>query len=218
MKKIKLILATLFLFSSVFVYAQKKKSFEGVIVFDISVDADEMDPMTKAMLAGMELKTYLKNEKSRSESSMAMQKSITLSDSKAKTVVTLLEIMGQKFMIKTSPEDLTKLDKQSQSIKYFDETKIIAGYTCKKAEIQISEDSSPLIVYYTNDIAYPKYSSPFKVLEGFPLEFEGDMGGLKTKTTAKSVKEEKVEDSKFIVPEGYPETTMKELQQMFGGE
>ncbi|MDQ3192701.1 MAG: DUF4412 domain-containing protein [Bacteroidota bacterium] len=219
MKNIKLTLITILTLSTLFVQAQKKAPFEGVITFEITIDSDDLDPVSKAMLADMELKTYLKKEKSRSESDVAMQKSITISDSKAKTIVTLIDIMGQKFMMKTSSTDMAKKEERSENIQVtlLDETKVIAGYTCKKAEIRTPDNPNPITVYYTNDISFPKYASPFRGIDGFPLEYEGDMGGMKTKTTAKSVSIEKVSDAKFVIPEGYQETTMEELQKMFSG-
>ena len=220
MIRINILLIVFIIVSITHVPGQKIKHFEGVIIYEIKIEGDELDPMAKAMFSNMEQTMYLKKEKSRSESDFGISKSITISDSKTKSVVTLSEIMGQKFMIKLTPEDLAKQDKMVEDIKinYLDETKVIAGYTCKKAHVITSDSPDPIIVFYTPDIPATPYGTPFKGIAGLPLEYDGNMGGIKMKTTVKTIKTEKVPNTKFDIPEGYEETTVEELQKMFGGE
>ena len=219
MLRINILLIVFTVVSITLVRGQKAKPFEGVIIYEIKIEGDDLDPMAKSMFSNMEQTMCLKKEKSRSESDFGFSKSITISDSKTGSVVTLSEIMGQKFMIKLTPEDLAKQDKMGEEIKinYLDETKVIAGYTCKKALVISPDSPDPMIVFYTTDIPATPYVTPFKGIAGLPLEYDGNMGGIKMKTTVKSIKSEKVPNTQFDIPEGYQETTVEELQNMFEG-
>jgi GLPGLI family protein len=202
------------------VTAQKgTKSFEGIITYSVNIDSDELDPMTKAMLGNIEQVVYLKGDKSRTETDMGISKSTTIVDNKTNTVASLTEVMGQKYLIRLKPEDIKKQDDKEKSVivKHLDETKKIQGYTCKKAEITIPESDTPVTVYYTTEIPLPKYGSPVSGIDGLPLEYDANLGGLRLKFVTTSIKTEKVADSKFSIPEGYKETTIEDLQKMFGG-
>jgi GLPGLI family protein len=196
-----------------------QKTFEGVITFSLNIESDDLDPMAKAMFSNMEQIMYIKGSKSRTETDMGMSKTTTISDDKTQTVVSLSEVMGQKFLIRIKPEDLKKQEEKSKEavVKLLPETKKIQGYNCKKAEITMPESPEPVIVYYTTEIPLPKYGSPIQGIEGMPLEYDANMGGFKLTYIAKSIKAEKVPDSKFLIPEGYKETTLEELQKMFMG-
>jgi GLPGLI family protein len=206
-------------FASVQSFAQKGKSFEGVITYKVDVDAVELDPMSKSMIENMQILVYIKGDKSRMEQDMGMMKTTVISDGKAKTAVSLLDIMGQKLMVKTSAEEVAKEETKAgeTSYKYTNETKEIAGYKCKKAEATSPESEEPLTIYYTEEIPVNQGSSQFKGLKGFPLQYEVNQGGMKMVVTAHSVKTEKVPDSKFAIPADYKEVSKEELQQMFGG-
>ncbi len=205
-------------------YAQDNK-FEGTIVYSITLEGMEnMPPEAAGMMKNMELVYSLKNEHFRMDTKTMMSNTIVISDSKKQTAFTLMDMMGSKFMIKVKPEDIKKeTDAPAPKIVLLDETKEIAGYTCKKASITMNMGTGTgtglgtgeitTIVYYTDKIANSKaYGTRFRSLPGFPLEYSIDMNGMKMKMTTTSVTKEKIEDSKFDLPSGYKETTTEELQ------
>ncbi|MDQ3048618.1 MAG: hypothetical protein M3R27_13800 [Bacteroidota bacterium] len=202
-----------------------QKSFEGSITYSINFDGSGLPPEAMDMLKGAETTTYIKNEKRRVDMNMPMQSTSTYMNAKEKNIVTTMDIMGQKYLIRTSEADIKK-DQESQPetiIKYTDETKEIAGYKCKKAEITVkSKDGKEEIVtvFYTEKIPASELKSAFKGLKGFPLEYSMSQSGIKMKFFAKTVSKEKVADTKFEIPkEGYRETTLEELQkEMSGGQ
>lgn len=217
--QIKLFLALLFITSSLNVAnAQKAKPFEGVITFSMIFDDAALDPASKSLLANAEMIIYIKNEKSRMDMDLGMMKNSTISDSKKKTAVALMDIMGQKMAMKVGEEEIEKKEEKEPKITYLDETKEIAGYKCKKAIITTGESGESITVYYTEEIPVTQYNTQIKGIKGYPLEYETNQSGLKVLISAKSVKKEDVSDSKFLVPDDYKEVTKEELQQMFGGQ
>ena len=193
--------------------------FEGKISYEITVDAGNMPPEALAMFEGSQLNIYIKGTKSRSDVSMGFQNTSTISDMKTNTSVTLMDIMGNKYKIKSDP---TKDEKSADvSVKYLDATKEIAGYKCKRAEITFKDKSGNEQVtgiYYTEEIANytgnDSRNSMFKNIKGMPLEYEMRAErGMKMKMTAKAISKEKVPDSKFDIPTDYKETTAEDLQK-----
>jgi GLPGLI family protein len=198
--------------------AQKPKNFEGVITYAIELDSDDLDPMTKSFLEGMSTEVFIKGEKTKIIQDQGMAKTIIISEGK-KAPVILMDMMGQKLRMKNDP-DFTKKEEEAAKntqIKETNETKTIAGYTCKKAEVT-NMNGETAVVYYTPEL--PASNSPgaqFKGLKGMALEYELNQMGMKMIVKAKSVKSEKVADSKFAIPDGYTEVSVEDLQKMFGG-
>lgn len=221
MKKI-LFAATLAVLTILNVSAQKKGSFEGTITYTISFEGSGLPPEALTMLNGSELITYIKGEKRRADMNMAIQSTSAFTDTKTKSVITLMDIMGQKFLIKMTEADIKKEEDKAPAItiKYLDETKVIAGYKCKKAEVTMKSKEGKedvLNVFYTDEIPTSDIKAPYKGLKGFPMEYSMSTNGIKMNFTTKAVSKDPVPDSKFDIPkEGYKEVTMDELQKMAG--
>jgi GLPGLI family protein len=203
-------------------FAQKGKAFEGKIVYEINFPGMELDAASAAMLP-KEMTMYIKNGKVRNEMSMGMgMTTSTISDSKTKSAITLMDIMGSKYAIKTTEAELKKdQPKEDPTVKITEETKKIAGYDCKKAIVTMGDkEKSTINIYFTPEIGSKdmNWSKPeFKGIDGFPMEFEMKQNGMNMHMIAKSVSTETITESKFVVPADYKETTQEELQKMFGG-
>ena len=219
MKKI-ILLTTIAIFS-ICNFSFIGTDFEGKIVYTVDVDNPNMPPEAKAMMAGSELNIYIKGTKTRSDMNMGFQNTTTIADSKTKTSVMLMEVMGNKYKIITDPNKKETDKAPDVSVKYLDETKEIAGYKCKKAEITFKDksgNSRVTNIYYseeiTNHLGNDNRSAQFKDLKGMPLEYEivADRG-MTMKMMAKSVSKESVADSKFDIPSGYKETTIEDMQK-----
>src|ERR1035437_3641084 len=205
-----------------FSFTNYTSDFEGKIVYSISVEGANLPPEAKSMFEGSEMTTYIKEAKSRTDMNMGFQNTTTITDGKTKTSVVLMEIMGNKYKIKN--DESTKKDsdlKPDATVKYLDDTKEIAGYKCKKAEVAYNDKSGAAqstTIYYTEDISnhmgYDSKNSPFKDIKGMPLEFEVNaQNGMKMKMMAKSVSKESVPASKFDIPNDYKETTIEDMQK-----
>jgi GLPGLI family protein len=203
--------------------AQKSAAFEGKIVYDINFDGSGLPPEALQMMKGAEVITYMTKDQRRVDINMPIQSTSAIMDEKSKSITTLMDIMGQKYMIKQSAEEWKKEEEKmpETSIKYTTETKTIAGYLCKKAEVTtISKEGKEetMNVYYTEEIPAATLKQAYKGLKGFPLEYSMKQGGVSMKFIAKSISKETVPASMFELPkEGYKETTMEEFQKEMAG-
>jgi GLPGLI family protein len=154
--------------------------------------------------------------------SMSMGKTVTISDGDAKTSITLLDMMGQKIAIQSTPEDIqSEMDKGPKTnVNITGETKDILGYTCKKAVITFEGEETEIIVYFTEELGTKElnFDNPqFKDINGVMLEFEMPNEQFSMKFNAVSVEKKNIEDTEFAIPEGYQIKTKEEMQGMFGG-
>ncbi|MCW3085686.1 MAG: hypothetical protein JWP12_3052 [Bacteroidetes bacterium] len=218
MRKI-LVVATLALLSITNLSAQKNTPFEGIVTYSISFEGSGLPQEALSMLNGAELVSYIKGDKRRTDMNMAIQSTTSIIDEKNQEVVTLMDIMGQKYLIRTKSDELKKEqeDGPELSIKYVDGTKDIAGYKCKKAEITVKGKDGKeemVTIYYTEEIPTSDIKSVYKGLKGYPMEYQITQGGIKMTFTAKSVSKDPVPDNKFELPkDGYKEMTMEEFQK-----
>jgi hypothetical protein len=228
MKKIKnLILAAIIglitLSPTLLLFGQK--DFSGVIVYNITFPDSEFDAQTRAMLPRTATLT-IKGLKSRTEMSMGMGgNTVSIFDGETMEGVTLMDMMGQKFAIASTEEDM---DKEMEKMPDFvveltGETKEVAGYLCKKAVIRSEggeEDDVMHEAYFTNELGWAmmnRNNPIFKDVEGVMLEYSIDQDGMKMIFSAVSVEKKKISDKEFEVPEGYKHLTPEDLQNMFGG-
>jgi GLPGLI family protein len=214
------------LVSASYTLAPVNPGFEGEIIYKINVDGGN-DQMAQ-MMQNYSIKTYIKGDKSRTESNMGMMNSITITDNKnPKQPVVLINMMGSKYQIKIDPADLKNEEANQPVIKYLGGSKTIAGYACKEAQITMNDaktgNKTTSEVYYTGDLPYntDSYESHFKGLKGFPLSYSMSQNGMNFTVQAESVKKESVPDSLFATPSGYKLVTkdemQKDLMQKMGG-
>ncbi|MCC7303454.1 MAG: DUF4412 domain-containing protein [Bacteroidia bacterium] len=199
---------------------------EGCITY--AMEMPNLPPEAQAMVAGMETKTWFKGDLSRTEVTSPFSSQIVIANKKTGETVTLIDMMGQKYMIKEKDEDKEK-DKNVKTdvkVKQLNDKKVIAGYNCQNAEVTMKvkgddgkEKEVVAIVWYTKEIKFAAngYEGTFKGLGGVPMEYEMDRDGQKIKFTCKSYSQDAVADSRFDIPEGYTLTTREELMKMMGG-
>ncbi len=200
------------------------KDFSGVINYKISYPGMEVDASMAAMMPKMATLT-IKEEMSKFEINMGqMGSQVQIIDGTAKTITTVMNMMGQKFYYVETQEDVNSEleDDEKVSVDIKDETKVIAGYECTKAVVTVKQGGEDMLftIYYTEEIgsASMNIDNPyFSEVPGAMLEFEINTGGGTMKMEAISVDKKKIADSEFAVPEGYQEKTSEEVQQMFGG-
>jgi GLPGLI family protein len=186
-------------------------SFEGVVTYSLTVD----DPQAQSMMQGSSVKVFIKGDQTKTYSDMGMSKTTVFTNKKTPDdPIILVEVMGNKYQLK---KDNTKKDDAAPAVKYTDETKTIAGYTCKKAEFTIvgkDGQSYTSNVYYTEDLpVYTGGYGQFKGIKGFPLEYNMKQRGMNIALSATKVDKKSVSDDEFKVPAGYKLMTQEEMQQ-----
>ena len=202
-------------------YAQKPGSpFKGVINYKITYPEAKMEASQMAQMP-QSAKVTLNGNKARIDMSMPSMSQVVLLDADLQTTTLLIDMMGQKVALKPNKKNAGANAKQPVVV-ITSETKEIAGFECKKAEINFGDEkskSSPIFVYYTEAIGDNKifYDNEYRTLPGIPLEFYYKMQGMSMLLTATTVEKGKVSNRDFEVPSEYKEMTPEELRQMFGG-
>jgi len=206
-----LILTITFLFSSVFLIAQ---DFEGTISYEMVYE--NLSPQIKPM-AGMLPKSSsvdVKGELSKTTTPNAMGGEINvIINSTTGETLTLMNLMGQKYATKMTPEDVKEEDKPK--IEYTEDTKEILGYVCKKA-IATDQDGNEIEVYYTEEIDV-KVSSSINGVKGFPMQVIISQDMFTMTQTVTEIKKGKVKKIKMEVPSDFELKTIEELQKMGSG-
>jgi len=228
MKKIVLLIALISL--SYFSFAQTKKLKEGVAEFNITYPSltPEMKQMEGVLPKDMTIQ--FKNDQSRVEMSTPMGTTVVIGNNIKKDVTVLMDLMGQKIAFNQSQEELSKKEaelKKGGKIPEYTvidskETKVIAGYKCKKSVVQYTNDGKKeeMVCYYTEDL--PKISSgtdnlALNEIKGFLMEYNISQNGIQMRVVAKSIKSKKVEDSVFLIPNDYKVMTQEEISDIMNG-
>jgi len=125
--------------------------------------------------------TYLKNDLVKTFSESEMGRTTIIRENNKKTTITIMEMMGKKFGIKSTDEEQEAMRKRLDSmmktrndnplaensepkinIVYLDESKKIAGYDCKKALILSTRSNGKTdtsLVWYSPDFTLQGVSS-----------------------------------------------------------
>lgn len=225
--KIKFLSLAFALMSVVSVSAQIK---EGSVLYDMKIEG--LPPEQAAMMGDMETKITFKNGKTLTEvNSMMFTQQMSADDN---GMVMLMEQMGNKIAMKQTKAEMEKEEAKSKEkpadpkVEYFNDTKTIAGYECKKAIVTVvdkDKKENKAEIWYTDKFENPnkdgkgKGQSMMKGIKGMPFEYSTTMGPMKIKMVAKEVSTEPVPDSKFnLSTDGYKLMTADELKAMSGGK
>ncbi len=192
-------------------------------------------------------KIFFKNGQTKIESDMGMGTNQVFFDNKTKTTTTLFEAMGRKMGFSSTEQDMQQMMNNGRDsgrqqrfqqfnpevfVEYLDETKQIAGMTCKKALIRYMNRQNQEVqqmVWYSPDF---KMGDGFRLrdmmrmvnipgldkLKGFPMEFETTrQNGTKVHFTVTKVDlTAKIDDKVFVIPKDYDIKPMSEMRQQGG--
>lgn len=202
------------------------QSFEGKIVFEMSFP-DFKDPQMAALLP-KEAVAYFKNNQSRMEMNMMMgMKNATISDGLKKTSITLMDLMGQKYAVENNASNDAEQKKvmESTKVSITAEKKMIAGYMCTKALVEIpnpekAKEWIKIDMWFTKDLSINKnyMNGPIEKIDGSVLEFSLNQSGMKINLSAKEILKQPVSDDLFLIPTGYKRMSSAELMKMMGGK
>jgi hypothetical protein len=208
------------LFSTGCSNTDEKYISEGAIEYDATV-VDQSNPM--ANLAPNKMTIKFKNNKSCAEMSAGMGLFSTsfISDPETKSMTQLVKLLNKKFSLVEKEAEIKKENESYPvTITLLKDTKMIAGYKCKKAHVKVNdENASEFDIYYTKDlnIQNPNFANPFFKIDGVLMEYQMKKFGLEMKFMAKAVKCEDVDDSTFELPEDYKPITKEAMDELFLG-
>jgi GLPGLI family protein len=208
-------------FGMAFAYAGKP--FEGVITYKISYPDTKFTESQMAMFPKM-MTVSVKGDKSRTEIQMSGVSTIEIRDYIEKTSVALFDLMGQKYAIKASTAEIEKKvqEEGKPSVELTSETKVIAGYTCKKAIIRMTSDgvTTTFEAFYTSELGGKNVNfdnALYKDIDGALLEFVINAQEMNMKLTATSIEKKSLPASLFVIPSDYKQISKEEFQNLFGG-
>lgn len=98
------------------------------------------------------------------------------------------------------------------------ETKVIAGFKCKKViATKVSDPSVVFDIYYTEDIGPENGNAltPYKEIKGMPMDYRIMRLGLEMHFVATSAKSEEIKDVDFDIPSYYKILTRPEFDKEF---
>jgi len=220
MKRIILNLALFLIGTSVF--AQGNKIAEGTITYTVEWKLPEQ---MQAMASNFptEIKVYFKGDSSSLKTESAMYSSTNIFNFNKEYERLLLNVpmMGKKFSVIFSPADQEKVaaNMPELTIKPGTETKIIAGYTVQKHEVNEKKSNQNCEAWFTKEVEIiPNSLSRFYGKQyGFPVEFISFMNGLSVKAVVKEIATGPVPVGSFSATNDYEEITLDQLMQMQGG-
>lgn len=179
-----------------------------------SVEAQN-SPMA-AMLGDMKMVLYYKNGKSLFDMTSSVYSVKTLVNDSG--TLMLMNAMGQKLYMKQPVPSAENADSVKQNITYVDESKEIAGYTCKKALVKMPNVNDTAVFWYCEKlpvIGFGKDAAILKALKGMPLEYVMSTGPMQLKLTAQKVSTGNIPENTFqLSTEGYTEMNPSMLKGM----
>lgn len=199
------------------------QSFEGKMTMKIEYEEvpEEYEPYMS--MFPKESQLYVKGKKTRIEQNTMGGTNITIMDSETNKGFIIMNMMGMKNAYEMNTADMAKAaEGPKPTITYKDETKEIAGYKCKKAELKYEGEEEPMILWYTEEIT-DVYNQQYSNigLKGSVMEYTVAANGMVMTMSVKEIKKEKVSEDMFKVPEGYevkPYEELMKMGQMGGGE
>ncbi len=222
-------LAFLFVIALVAGFAGKvnaQKPFKGIVNYTITYEGS-WDPAALAQQP-TEQKVMILGKRSKTETIAPGYSVANITNGNDSSTLVLLDLsmMGVKYYMKTTKEKILEAlaENKTPEIVYSEETKDIAGYTCKKAEYITEDefgDKTTTVVYYNTTIGGPEinFGGSFTGLKGFPMEYiiTTEEGTIKFTTASVQTKKVKLKDTDFMTPADYEELTEEKAKELFGG-
>ena len=193
---------------------------QGWIEYDVTA-VDPSNPM--ADLAPNKMLVKFKEKRSVAEMSagMGLLTMTFVSDYNTKTVTQLVKLLNKKYASTANAEELQKEKNNSGiTVTKTNDTKLIAGFKCKKAKVTCANHSHPdFDVYYTDEIELenPNWGNEYSDIDGVLMEYQLKRYNIELLFTARKVEKKHVEDSEFDRPADYKLITQKELDDLFVG-
>ena len=199
------------------------KQFEGIITYKITYPGSTFTEAQQAMFPKI-MTITIKGQKTKSEIQTQMGSQIGITDYQTETKTQLINMMGQKYAIPQTAEEIKEEIKGEPEgeVQVTDETKTIAGYSCTKAIVTVNDDGTKVTyeVWFSKEFGAENanFDNPiYKDINGVLMEFSMITPQFTMKFQAIDVDKKKVSSKEFDIPSDYTVTTMEELQSKMGG-
>ena len=198
---------------------------EGKIEYDISYpniaeDNFMLDLMPKNMST-----TFVDNSyRSDIIAGMGIFKTSIICNEGNEKLIHSIKMLRTKYASELTKEDFKKFNPafNEVEVKFTDETKEIAGYNCKSAEVKVLGDSVwTFNVFYTDEINIKNVNghTPFKPIKGVLMEYQLLSNNVLMKFTTTKVIQEDIDASVLALDEDYemvePKKLKLEIEKLF---
>jgi GLPGLI family protein len=213
--RLNILIVTMLFCNSLF---SQKKMTDGTIVYDVVIEKEGKAPELTNAFKGAVTTIYLSGTKSRTDMVSSLGAESTIYNAETGKAVILKEYSGQKLMITLTKENWVEKNSNFNDInfEFTSETKVIAGYTCKKATAKL-KDGKLYTVFYATTLSTGKadYNPLFANLPGIVMEYEINMGKTKFKYSLATINFDAVSSVRFDIPKaGYRVMTYEENKQI----
>ncbi|MFY9308786.1 MAG: hypothetical protein WAQ28_06990 [Bacteroidia bacterium] len=189
---------------------------EGIIVFD-ATPLDPEHPFASYAPSKMTVKFKNNRYSAYMSAGMGALTASFISDNEKQTFTQVVRLFTDNYVVILNKDDLKKENEKFDfEIKPTNETKMIAGYKCKKAIVNVKgEEPVQYDIYYTNeiDIKNSNFSNPYYKLDGVLMEYRMKKFDLEMQFTATSVTKEAVDDAIFEVPDQCEQISQEVLEE-----
>ena len=199
------------------------KPFEGVITYKITYPDTKYSESQLAMFPKL-MTVTVKGNKAITEIITGMGSQKEIIDYAEKSKIGLIDMMGQKYAVRQTAEEIEKevALATKPSVELTSETKMIAGYNCKKAIVTVEEQGikSTFEVYYTEEFGSKtsNFDSPYyHDINGSLMEFTMKTPQFNMKFSVSNIEKKSVSAKLFEIPPDFKIITQEELKSKFGG-
>lgn len=193
---------------------------EGVVVYDISYPIPFEDKWMERLMP-KEMEMQFKDDMLKTELSfgLGMIKIAYLSDKKKEQLFEMLKFMKKKNFSTLNKKDITAMMQTiaAHKITPGTSTKMIAGYTCKNAYVEVKDDTTSyeFECWYTDELGSEdiNWCSPFLPIKGVLMEYQIERFDVAMKFVATEVRLVEIPDENFVIPDKYKEISSEEMEE-----
>jgi hypothetical protein len=190
MKRLKVtIIFTVMILASSCKNSEKRNICSGVIEYNITYLNQDLDRKTRDLLP-RKMKLVFDERKAANsiDGFLGFYKLHAYTDFHSRKCSTLLKVFDKQYLFKGKrDEQMCCFDTmEDMEITETPDTKIIAGFNCKKAIIHLPSSQETFAIYYTEEIKlrHPNSTNPYRKIKGVLMEFELDLLYLRMRFVA----------------------------------
>jgi len=210
-----LFLSTVLVISALVTLNAQPRYFTGTITYKITYPANASSPLIASLPATIDMQVSA--NKARFELTLPNGKQTFIVNGDDLSVTRLMDLAQGKFYIKKTKEDFQK-DETPITVP-LKETKLIAGYKCKAAEINSTDRGGKALkskAFYSDELGHNNiyFNTIAKGIKGILLDFDYSGLGTPMHLTATEVSAGRISNKIFEIPSDYKQTTEAQLQQL----
>jgi hypothetical protein len=217
-------LLTIIMITMVMAVHALPEPFEGIVTFKVTYPESKFTENQLAFLPKT-LTITLKGDRAKSEILLPMGLQIEIFNYADNTKVALVNISNHKYALHETADEIME-DKKNDpkgQVQMTNETKTIAGYTCKKAIVttHINGIKMTFDVWFTEEFGLinTNFDNPlYKDIKGVLLEFSLISSQFTMKFTAITVEKKSISSHEFNIPSDYPLISKEHMKTIMVGK